>query len=71
MVYLVIMINIRPDSYGFVVGLQERERIRCVECIGHVLSVQDTSAAVKQVQAIFNPYVQGLARLVQHQVRWM
>lgn len=47
--------------------MKERERIRCVECIGHVLSVQDTSAAVKQVQAIFNPYVQGLARLVQHQ----
>lgn len=48
--------------------MKEREKIRCVECIGHVLSVQDTSPATHQARAIFNPYMEGLARLVQHQV---
>jgi len=47
--------------------LKERERIRCVECIGHVLSVHEPSAAVEQVRVIFDPYVKGLAQLVQHQ----
>lgn len=48
--------------------MKERERIRCVECIGHVLSVQDTATAIDRVRSIFNPYFEGLARLVQHQV---
>lgn len=47
---------------------QERERIRCVECIGHVLSVQDTADAIEKVRVVFDPYVKGLAQLVQHQV---
>lgn len=47
---------------------QERERIRCVECIGHVLSVQDTADAIEKVRVIFDPYVKGLAQLLQHQV---
>ena len=52
----------------FPLSLQERERIRCVECIGHVLSVQVTATAIDRVRSIFNPYCEGLARLVQHQV---
>lgn len=48
-------------------SMKERERIRCVECIGHVLSVQDTAGALEQVKAIFNPYVEGFAQLVQQQ----
>ncbi|KAL9951487.1 hypothetical protein ACROYT_G044156 [Oculina patagonica] len=47
--------------------MKERERIRCVECIGHVLSVQDTAGALEQVKVIFNSYVEGLAHLVQQQ----
>ncbi|KAK2556661.1 Importin-13 [Acropora cervicornis] len=48
--------------------MKERERIRCVECIGHVLSVQAAATAIDRVRSIFNPYCEGLARLVQHQV---
>ena len=33
-----------------------------------MLSVQDTAGALEQVKAIFNPYVEGFARLVQQQV---
>jgi len=33
-----------------------------------VLSVQDTAGALEQVKAIFNPYVEGFAQLVQQQV---
>ncbi|RMX44834.1 hypothetical protein pdam_00009291 [Pocillopora damicornis] len=47
--------------------MKERERIRCVECIGHVLSVQDSAGAVEQVKAVFTPYVEGLAQIVQQQ----
>lgn len=47
--------------------MKERERIRCVECIGHVLSVQDTAEAIEKVRVVFDPYVKGLAQLVQHQ----
>ncbi|CAH3115700.1 unnamed protein product [Pocillopora meandrina] len=47
--------------------MKERERIRCVECIGHVLSVQDSASAVEQVKAVFTPYVEGLAQIVQQQ----
>ena len=39
-----------------------------MECIGHVLSVQDTAGALEQVKAIFNPYVEGFAQLIQQQV---
>lgn len=33
-----------------------------------MLSVQDTAGALEQVKAIFNPYVEGFAQLVQQQV---
>ena len=33
-----------------------------------MLSVQDTAGAVEQVKAIFAPYVEGLAQIVQQQV---
>ena len=32
-----------------------------------MLSVQDTAGALEQVKAIFNPYVEGFAQLVQQQ----
>ena len=33
-----------------------------------MLSVQDTADAIEKVRVIFDPYVKGLAQLVQHQV---
>ena len=33
-----------------------------------MLSVQDTAEAIEKVRVIFDPYVKGLAQLVQHQV---
>ena len=33
-----------------------------------MLSVQDNAGALEQVKAIFTPYVEGLAHLVQQQV---
>ena len=33
-----------------------------------MLSVQDTAGALEQVKAIFSPYVEGFAQLVQQQV---
>ena len=36
-----------------------------------MLSVQDTAGALEQVKAIFNPYVEGFAQLVQQQVMLM
>lgn len=36
-----------------------------------MLSVQDTGGALEQVKAIFGPYVEGFAQLVQQQVMFM
>lgn len=36
-----------------------------------MLSVQDTAGALEQVKALFNPYVEGFAQLVQQQVLLM
>ena len=33
-----------------------------------MLSVQDTADAIEKVRVVFDPYVKGLAQLVQHQV---
>lgn len=33
-----------------------------------MLSVQDIAEAIEKVRVIFDPYVKGLAQLVQHQV---
>ena len=36
-----------------------------------MLSVQDSAGALEQVKAIFSPYVEGFAQLVQQQVMLM
>ena len=48
--------------------LKDREQIRCMECVGHVLAVQPVADIMNTLETIVSPHVVFLAELANVQV---
>ena len=48
--------------------LQDREQIRCMECVGHVLAVQPVTDIMNTLETIVSPRIVFLAELTNPQV---